>query len=101
MNQKDMILNRHDANMEIARLLEGTEFDKQYKISEKLIQYSKAHTQLRCGQIITNWITTDYREETVSDYSKAILEFLFPGDPDPFFEESYLTLCRLKKRILK
>lgn len=49
----------------------------------------------RFGQIICNYICPDYRDKNPSNQTLEILNTLFPNNPDPFYEESYVTLERL------
>lgn len=49
----------------------------------------------RFGQIICNYILPDYRSTEPGKGTKALMEFMFPGLPDPFYEESSVTYKRL------
>lgn len=53
--------------------------------------------QQRASQIICNYICDDYRSKKPKEYTKLIMETLFPNNPDPFFEESSETYKRLNK----
>lgn len=94
------VMRRADANQEIGELLKQTDLGSKYNLGAEFLEYAKAFPQQRAGQIITNYITPDYRSNP-SVRTKEILESLFPGDPDPFFEESVETLARLKKTLKK
>ena len=82
-------------NLEIANLLKGTHFEEIVQLGTIFEHFAKKFPDQRAGQIITNYICYDYREP--SELTKEILEYIFPGNPDPFFEESKVTLERLKK----
>lgn len=83
-------------NLEIANLLKGTHFEEIVQLGTIFEHFAKKFPNQRAGQIITNYICYDYRD-TPSELTKEILEYIFPEDPDPFFEESKVTLERLKK----
>ena len=84
-------------NLEIAQLLKGTHFEDVIQLVTIFEHFAKRFPQQRAGQIITNYICYDYRECNCSELTKEILEYIFPGNSDPFFEESKVTLERLKK----
>lgn len=54
----------------------------------------------RIGQVICNYILTDYRSTIIEDDTVRLMDLLFPGNPDPFFEESVDTLERWKQTDL-
>lgn len=95
MNIKEQIANRQKANLAIADMLEGTVLNAKYGISAELRRLAEEFPQQRCGQLITNYIVPEYRFEP-SNKSRDILNQLFPGNPDPFYEESVETLERIK-----
>ena len=57
------------------------------------------HPQQRFGQLVCNYMTPDYRNATPSDVTLWLQEYLFPGNPDPFFEESKVTYYRLTGEV--
>lgn len=65
--------------------------DKFPLIKEKIDSYPEQ----RFGQIMCNYICPDYRSQNISSLTTHIMESIFPGNPDPFFEESVTTLKRL------
>lgn len=93
------IANRQHVNLTIAGIIAGTNLDVKYNIASELRQLAQQYPQQRCGQLITNYIVPEYRSNP-SIRSREILEAIFPGNPDPFFEESVDTLERIK-RFLK
>lgn len=94
---REEIAKRQEANLKIADILKGTAWDQ---LGIQLEVLAKKFPQQRAGQIICNYICPDYRSQSISTETNTILETLFPGNPDPFFEESITTLKRLKT-ILK
>lgn len=97
MTYTEQIRGRQEFNREIARLLTNHPNKIVQGIAKDFLDLTEKHSQMRAGQIICNFICEDYRGIGRSNSTKVILEELFPGDPDPFFEESYITLKRLKK----
>lgn len=95
-------MSRKRFNSKIVKLLDKTPL-KDTKINgvlfkEAFEKLSKAYPLQRAGQIITNYICTDYRDGKVSKETKLILETLFPEAIDPFFEESKITYKRLAEK---
>ena len=95
MNIKEQIANRQKANLAIADILKGSDLDIRYGIACGFRQLAERFPRQRAGQIITNYIIPEYRTEP-SNKSRDILNQLFPGNPDPFYEESVETLERIK-----
>ena len=94
MNQiRNQISKRQEANLEIAEILKDTNWNQ---LGIQLESLAKEFPQQRAGQIICNYICSDYRDPVISVETKDIMDFLFPDDPDPFFEESVVTLKRVK-----
>lgn len=102
---REEIAKRQEANLEIAKILERLPIGNlQLKLTDGTIILfpdlfrilSEECPQQRAGQIICNYICPDYRSQSISTETNTILETLFPGNPDPFFEESITTLKRLK-----
>lgn len=89
----EAIYKRQEANLKIADILKGTAW---HQLAIQLEALAKEFPQQRAGQIICNYICPDYRESISSVATQALMGFLFPGDPDPFFEESVVTLERVK-----
>lgn len=88
----EQISKRQEANLKIADILKGTAWNQ---LGVQLEALAKEFPQQRAGQIICNYICPDYRDQINSVETQAIMNFLFPEDPDPFFEESVVTLKRL------
>ena len=97
MNYTEQIKRRQEFNFEIAEWLREHDFLVVRAIAGKFEDLAKQYPQQRAGQIICNYICPDYRDESPNIVTKQITEGLFPGNPDPFFEESYETLKRLKQ----
>lgn len=98
------ISKRQEANLQIGDLISkmsinSIKFDttdgRLIPLAQAFLELAKTCPQQRAGQIICNYLCPDYRDTTVSDETKRILETLFPNNPDPFFEESVTTLKRL------
>lgn len=53
--------------------------------------------QQRFGQIITNYICPDYRDQEPSEFTQQLMGKWFDISFDPFFEESQETYERLCK----
>lgn len=94
MNQiRNQISKRQEANLELASILKGTNWNQ---LGIQLESLAKEFSQQRAGQIICNYICPDYHDPIVSVETKDIMDFLFPDNPDSFFEESVVTLKRVK-----
>ncbi len=79
-------MTRQEANKEIYKLISSM-----FKyFDEELLEIPHQ----RFGQILCNYVYPDYR-----DVKYPIMKYLFPGNPDPFFEESEVTLKRLHERL--
>lgn len=92
---------RKQANLEISKILGALDIGKKYpEIIDAFEWLMQNHPQQRASQIFCNYICGDYRDEKVSDETKEIMEALFPGNPDPFYEEPDVTLRRLRKSIV-
>lgn len=89
---KSNALSRQGANLKIADILKGTEWHFEGNCLKEL---AEKFPQQRAGQLICNYIHPQYRHPNAPDNTRAFLEYLFPGDPDPFYEESVVTLKRL------
>jgi len=87
--------SRQEANLKIADILMETIWERDFKFGTALKEFAEACPQQRAGQIICNYICGDYREENPSPETTAFMAMMFPGNPDPFFEESVVTLERL------
>lgn len=88
------ISKRQEYNYKILSIIKATYpemTDKFSLIKEKIDTYPEQ----RFGQIMCNYICPDYRSKDVSSLTVHIMESIFPGNPDPFFEESITTLKRL------
>lgn len=106
--QNKYIMTRQEANLKIANILNSIPkirdiqfWDSYNSVSlfpEIFKIFANKYPQQRAGQIICNYICPDYRNKEVSTITKIIMETLFPGNPDPFFEESEATLERLMKK---
>lgn len=97
MTYREQIQKRQEFNLEIAKWLREHDFLVVRAIAGKFEELAKQYPQQRAGQIICNYICPEYRDENPTIVTKQIMEGLFPGNPDPFFEESYETLKRLKQ----
>lgn len=99
MTYKEQIRNRQKFNFEIADILTNHPDILVCGIARDFRMMAEKMPQQRAGQIICNYICADYRDPEAMYPTKHILEVLFPGNPDPFFEESYETLKRLKTEM--
>lgn len=91
-----MGLTRQEANLKIADILKSrTSWKDEIKLFEEL---ATKYPQQRAGQIVCNYMCEDYRSPDPCETTRMIMEFLFPEDPDPFFEESVVTLKRLTSK---
>ena len=90
-------MTRLEANLKIAEILKKSDDDLFQALGELFESASKNYPDQRAGQIITNYFCGDYRSEKVSSQTKKILEYMFPINFDPFFEESTETLERMSK----
>lgn len=88
----EQISKRQEANLKIADILKGTRW---HQLAIQLEALSKEFPQQRTGQIVCNYICPDYRDQITSVETQATMNFLFPENPDPFFEESVITLKRI------
>ena len=88
----EQISKRQEANLKIADIRKGTSWNQ---LGAQLETLAKEFPQQRAGQIICNYICPYYRDSIKSVETQSIMNFLFPEDPDPFFEESVVTLKRL------
>lgn len=90
-------MTRQEANKEIVGILKA-----RYPNYAEALAFTKdcieAYPDQRFGQIICNYVCWDYRDSTQTDFSKSMMNDLFPGNPDPFFEESTVTLKRLTSK---
>lgn len=98
-------LSRKEANLKIAEIIKGLHIDNlQFELINGSVTLlsnlfkilTEEYPHQRAGQIFCNYICPDYRDKEVSVKTKLIMQTLFPKDPDPFFEESVVTLERLK-----
>lgn len=90
-------MTRAEANYKIADILSGTSWESEFSFATQLREFTDRCPDQRAGQIICNYICSDYRNDEVAPSTTAFLGLLFPGNPDPFFEESVVTLQRLTK----
>lgn len=95
MDIKEQIKSRQDCNIRIAAILANHENELVSGIARDFLELANRFPQQRASQLICNYICADYRDFEPMNPTKVILEALFPGNPDPFFEESYVTLKRL------
>lgn len=99
MTYNEQVLNRCEFNKEIALIIANHPNELVRGVARDFLDLACMYPQQRAGQIICNYICGDYRDVEPMNPTKVILEELFPGNPDPFFEESYETLNRLKKNM--
>ena len=106
-----MVATRQQCNLEIAEILEGISIGNlrvsiskegdSMNFSEFFKVLSLKYPQQRAGQIITNYICRDYLSIDPSEETKLIFDKMFPGNLDPFYEESTITLKRLQDEYSK
>ena len=100
----DTKMTRQEANLEIIKFPIIQELSNKTKsmyiddwnFMSVLKQVINDYPDQRFGQLVCNYICPDYRNPEVYDETKLIMNTLFPGNPDPFFEESTVTLKRLQ-----
>ena len=90
-------MNRQEYNLKIAELFENSNNKLIKGIAPEFKGLVEEYPYQRAGQIITNYIIPDYRNSSIDSFTRDILELLFPGNPDPFFEESEKTFKRLSE----
>lgn len=107
MTIHEQISKRQESNFAIAKILGDmiighmridTSDGRTISLPEAFKELAEAYPQQRAGQIFCNYICPDYRDEEVSGATKLILRSLFEDNPDPFYEESVVTLKRLQNR---
>lgn len=105
MKLKEMIEKRQEFNREISRILKGYLFHEapitieggsKTTVGELFDFYVEKCSQLRAGQIFCNYICPDYRDKEPAALTVIIMDAIFDIQCDPFYEESYETLKRLK-----
>lgn len=94
-----MKLSRQEANLQIAKILQEQDSKVLRFAGEELEDLAQVYPQQRAGQLLTNYVFVDYRNPKVSAPTQELLEYLFPINFDPFYEESTETLERLKKQV--
>lgn len=106
MTIREQISKRQESNFAIVRILEDmiighmrvdTSDGRTISLPEAFKELAEAYPEQRAGQIFCNYLCPDYRDEEVSGGTKLILQSLFEDNPDPFYEESVVTLKRLQK----
>ena len=105
--QSKYTMTRQEANLKLVNILKNIpkvrdiqfcdSYNNVYLFPEIFEIFANKYPQQRAGQIICNYICPDYRNKEVSVSTKIIMEALFPDNPDPFYEESEVTLKRLSK----
>lgn len=85
-------ISRQEVNYKIACLI-ATQSDPETALD--LCDLIEKYPQQRFGQIICNYVCTDYRDPEPNLHTKVIMDALFPDVSDPFYEESTVTLKRL------
>lgn len=91
-------MTRQEANRKILSILKAKYHNILKEHFSEIESWIEKFPDGRFGQIICNWICPDYRDDDSSIETSIIMEVLFPGDPDPFFEESTVTLKRLTSK---
>ena len=91
-------MTRQEANRKILDILKAQHYNVFKNYFDSISDWIEKFPDGRFGQIICNWICPDYRDKDISTESIIIMACLFPKDPDPFFEESTVTLKRLTKK---
>jgi hypothetical protein len=98
MNLDKIIFDRQIYNLTIFTLLEKyyPQFNNYYsKLKEKITDYPNQ----RFGQIICNYICSDYYNKDAPSETLEFVQTIFPNNPDPFYEESYTTLKRIYSQL--
>lgn len=93
---EEIISRRQHFNYRILDILkrEYPQFSNSYLNIETMIG---KYPHQRFGQIICNYVCPDYRDDQVSSSTTEFFNSIFPGNPDPFYEESILTFKRLTR----
>ena len=100
-------MNRQEYNKKICDyLLSNEEFtsklesvDPDLTFINMLYLLIEDYPQQRFGQLVCNYMISDYRNPNPSATTLWLQEYLFPGNPDPFFEESHYTYYRLTGEV--
>lgn len=93
---------RTKSNNLILKVLNGLKISSKYpEIVDAYEWLIHEHPQQRASQIFCNYICDDYRNEKVSEKTKEIMDYLFPGNFDPFYEEPTVTLHRLTSKLIE
>lgn len=91
-------MTRQEANRKILSVLKAKYYTLLKNHFNIIDEWIEKFPDGRFSQIICNWVCPDYRDDNPSLTSSVIMETLFPGDLDPFFEESEVTLKRLTSK---
>lgn len=92
-------MNRQQYNYRILDLVVDTEicYELTYCYWD-IIELIANYPDQRFGQIICNYVCSDYRTSNPSLFTRRVMDKLFPDNPDPFFEESSETYKRLENK---
>lgn len=94
------IANRQTYNREMVEMLGKTDFPTKYPDHFKVLKSMvEQYPDQRMGQIFANYICPDFQNSEVSVGTQDILNKLFPGQSDPFFEESFTTHRRWSNEL--
>lgn len=93
---------RAKSNKLILKVLNGLKISDKYpEIVDAFEWLMQNHPLQRASQIFCNYICSDYRDKEVSEETKEIMDYLFPGGFDPFYEEPTVTLRRLTNKLVE
>lgn len=93
---------RAKANKLILKVLNGLKISDKYPEMVDAYEWLiHEYPQQRASQIFCNYICNDYRNKEVSKETQEIMNCLFPGDYDPFYEEPTVTLRRLTNKLIE
>ena len=93
MTRKEIISRRQEFNkMILVSIAKDSFVESHYSDFERFIEQ---YPDQRFAQIVCNYICPSYRDQEPDPTEKDFMARLFPGNSDPFYEESIETLNRL------
>lgn len=96
MINHDTTLKRQEYNFKILEKIEADWMTSE--LFDHITELIYTYPDQRWGQLITNYVTPDYRSNNVSKLTIEIFKY-FEWDYDPFHEESKKTYNQLIERL--
>ena len=91
------MVKRQEANYKILDILKQ-KYPQYFPIYTGINTLIKSFADQRFAQLVCNYVCPDYRDNRPSMFTSLIMYNWFPGDSDPFYEESVETLKRLTEK---